>query len=111
MVNYILTIPRCYVETKQVNYRKICEINCDHLSDDLHLETMDYDSLEDVVSELDARMKNALNKHAPQITKTVIVWNRFLWYNEGIKEQVRVVRRREKIWKCYKLESSKKLSK
>ena len=56
--------------------------------------------------ELDARMKNALNKHAPEITKTVIVWNRFLWYNEEIKEQRRVVRRKEKIWKCYKLESS-----
>ena len=67
---------------------------------------MDYDSLEDVMSELDTRMKNALNKHAPEITKTVIDQNRFLWYNEEIKEQRRVVRRREKIWKHYKLESS-----
>ena len=75
MVNCILTIPRCDVETKQVTYRKISEINCDHLIDDLHLDRMDYESLEDEVSELDARMKNALNKHAPEITKTVIVWN------------------------------------
>ena len=88
------------METKQVTYRKISEINCDHLIDDLHLDRMDYDSLEDVVSELDARMKNALNKHAPEITKIVIVQNRFPWYNEEIKEQKkRVLRRGEKIWK------------
>ena len=77
---------------------------------------MDYDSLEDVVSDLDARMKNALNKHAPEITKTVIVWNRFLWYYEEIKEQKRVVRRREKnlemlqtriSWKAFKIECFK----
>ena len=34
---------------------------------------MEYNSLEDVVSELDARMKWALDKHAPEITKTIIV--------------------------------------
>ena len=87
MVNCILTIPRCDVETKQVTYRKISEIYCDHFIDDSHLDRMDYDSLKDVVFELDARMKNALSKHAPEITKTVIVWNRFPWYNEEFKEQ------------------------
>ena len=101
-----MTLPRCDVETKQVTYRKIREINCDHLIDDLHLYIMDYDSLEDVVSELDARMKLALDKHAPEITKTVIIQNRYPWFNEEIKEQRRVVRRRENIWKCYKLESN-----
>ena len=106
MVNCILTLPICDVETKQVTYRKISEINCDNLIDDLHLDRMDYDTLEDVVSELDARMKSALDKNAPEITKTVIVWNRYMWYNEEIKEQRRVLRRREKIGKCYKLESN-----
>ena len=32
MVNCILTLPRCDVETKQVTYRKISEINCDNLN-------------------------------------------------------------------------------
>ena len=47
---------------------------------------MEYDSLEDVVPELDARMKSALDKHAPEVTKTDIVQDRYLWYNEEIKE-------------------------
>ena len=107
MVNSVLTLPRCDVKTKQVTYRKISEINCDNLIDDLHLDSMEYDSLEDVVYELDARIKSALDKHAPELTKTVIVWNRYLWYNKEIKQQ----RRRGKIWKCYKLESNWKACK
>ena len=75
MVNCILTLPRCDVETKQVTYRKISEINCDHLIDDLHLYRMDYNSLEDVMCELDTRMK--LAHDTPEITKTVIVQNRY----------------------------------
>ena len=93
MMNCMLTLPRCDVETKQVTYRKISEINCDNLIDHLYLDRMDYNSLEDVMSELDARMKLALEKHAPKITKTVIVQNRSPWYNEEIKEQRRVARR------------------
>ena len=64
--------------------------------DDLHLDRMDYDSLEDIMSELDAWMKSALDKHAPEITETVIVQNRYPQYSEEIKEQRVVVRRREK---------------
>ena len=64
--------------------------------DELYLDRIDYKSLEDVISELDARMKLALDIHAPEITKTVVVWNRYLWYNEEIKEQRKVVRRRGK---------------
>ena len=106
MVNCILTLPRCDVETKQVTYRKISEINCDNLIDDLHLDSMEYDSLEDVMPKLGARMNLALDKHAPEVTKTPIVWNRYPWYNKEIKEQRGVVRRRENIWKHYKLESN-----
>ena len=106
MVNCILTLSKYDVETNQVTYRKISEIKCDNLIDDLHLDRMDYNSFEDVMSELDARMRSALDKHTPNITKTFIVWNRYQWYNKEIKEQRRVVRRREKIWKCYKLESN-----
>ena len=40
---------------------------------------MEYNSLKDVVPELDARMKSALDKHAPEVTKTVIVQNRYPW--------------------------------
>ena len=62
MENCILKLLRCNVETKQVTYRKISKINCDNLIDDLHLDTIDYDSLEVVVSEFDTRMKSALDK-------------------------------------------------
>ena len=103
MVDCVLSLLRCNVETKQVTYRKISEINFDNLIEDLHLDSMDYKSLEDVVFEPDARMKSVLDMHAPEIIKTIIVCNRYLWYNEEIKEQRRLIRR-EKIWKHYKLE-------
>ena len=51
-----------------VTYRKISEINCDNLVDGLQLDKMDYDLLEDGMSELDARMKSTLDSHAPDIT-------------------------------------------
>ena len=71
MVNCILTLPRCDVEAKQVTNRKISEINFDNLIDDLHLDSMEYNSLGDVMPKLDARIKSALDKHAPEITQKV----------------------------------------
>ena len=57
-----------------------------------------------MVDELESKLLQALNKHAPEITKTVTVRHRLPWYTDKIKEQKRRICRRERVWHKCKLE-------
>ena len=59
-----------------------------------------------MVDELESKLLQALDKHAPEITKTVTVRHRLPWYTDKIKEQKRRIHRREGVWQKYKLESN-----
>ena len=58
-----------------------------------------------MVQELESKLLQALNKHAPE-TKTVTVRHRLTWYTDEIKEQKRRMCRREPVWQKCKLESN-----
>ena len=53
-----------------------------------------------------SRLLQALDKHAPETSRTETVRHRLPWYTDKIKEQKRQIRRRERVWQKYKLESN-----
>ena len=46
-----------------------------------------------MVDKLESKLLQALNKHAPEITKTVTVRYRLPWFTDKIKEEKRIGRR------------------
>ena len=89
-----------------IKYRKLKDIDIDQLNRDLEVPSTVTGSINDMVEDLESKLLHALNKHVPEITKTVTVRHRIPWHTDKIKEQKRRVHRRKQIWQKYKLESN-----
>ena len=95
-----------YIQRKLIKYRKLRDIDIDQLNNDLEVSDIVTGSIDDMVDELESKLLQTLNKHTPQITKTVTVRHRLPWYTDKIKEQKIRIHRRERVWHKYKLESN-----
>ena len=89
-----------------IKYRKLRDINIDQLNNDLEVSDIVNGPIDDMVDELESKLLQPLDKHAPEITKMVTVRHRLPWYTDKIKEQKRRIHRREWVWQKYKLESN-----
>ena len=54
------------------------------------------------MSALDKTLKEALDKHVPEVQRIVTVRQKTPWFNQQVLEQKRMVRKRERTWKKYK---------
>ena len=54
---------------------------------------------------LEERFSTALNNQVPEITKAITERKKKPWFGDDLKEQKRIVRRREKVYRRYRLES------
>ena len=85
-----------------ITYRKIKNINKDKFANDLETAVttiQHHNSLADEVEGYNTELKGVLDKHAPK-KKTKIVkithWNS--WFNDKIKEEIRLRRKKERAW-------------
>ena len=85
-------------QRKLIKYRKLKDIDIDQLNRDLEVSGTVIGLIEDMVEDLESQLLQALNKHGPEITKTVTVRHKIPWYTDKIKEQKRIVCRKE--WVC-----------
>ena len=94
-VEIIVTQSTQYIQRKLIKYRKLRDIDINQLNSDLEVSNIVDGSIDDVVDDLESKLLQTLNKHAPEITKTVTVRHRLPWYTDKIKEQKRRIHRRE----------------
>ena len=94
-VEIVVTQSTQYIQRKLMKYRKLREIDINQLNNDLEVLVIVTGSIDDMVDELESKLLQALNKHAPEITKTITVRHRLPWYTYKIKEQNRKMQRRE----------------
>ena len=82
----------------------INKIDLDELSQDIKFDPSYYNNntIDELVSALDKTLKEALDKHAPEVWRIVTVRQKTPWFNQQVLEQKRIVRKRERIWKKYK---------
>ena len=94
-------IQRENVIRKEVSYRKINKIDLDELSQDIKFDASynNNSTIDELVLALDKTLKEALDKHAPEIHRIVTVRQKTPWFNQHVLEQKRIVRKRERIWK------------
>ena len=94
-VKIVVTQSTQYIQSKLIKYRKLRDININQLNNDLEVSDIVNGPIDDMVDRLESKLLQALDKHAPEITKTVTVRHRLPWYTDNIKEQKRRIRRRE----------------
>ena len=88
-------------KTETITYRKIKNINEEKFAN--HLETavtkiQHLNSLADKVERYNTELKGVLDKHAPVKTKTVKITHQNPWFNDKIKEEIRLRRKKERAW-------------
>ena len=60
--------------------------------------------LDELIRSFEGNLKDALDKVAPERTKEITSRRKQPWFGEQLKSQKQCIRRREKIWKKYRLE-------
>ena len=97
---------------KQVSFRKIKAIDLVTFKNDIAQSNLCQDppvELKDLVSSYNTTCASILNKHAPELTKTIIERPRVPWFNEEIRSAKRDGRTKERIWRTSKLDSDRAL--
>ena len=100
-----LTNKRPDITRKVLSYCKLKDINIQHT---VNSNNLDYDDdLDGLVEQFDKALSKALDKVAPIQTKLQTVCKSIPWFTDEVKECKQSMRRREKIWKKYKTDSTK----
>ena len=90
--------PRSDLLSKTITIRKLRDIDVASFSADIDLNcVLEIDKLDEILCEIDDNLLKTLDKHAPAKMKTITVRHKQPWFNDTIKHQKRVVRRREKV--------------
>ena len=97
-------VQRENITRKEVSYRKIKEIDLKELSRNIKFDPDSYNNktVDELVIVLEKTLKEALDKHAPEVQRIATVRQKTPWFNQQVLEQKRLVRKRERSWKKYK---------
>ena len=95
-IRCILDIPKENCTRKEIPYRKLRDVDRTQLVKDMSLEEIKTDELDDMVEKLEGNFMAAINKQAPEIMKVITDRKKKPWFGDNLKEQKRIVRRREK---------------
>ena len=97
-IQCILNIPKKYCTQKEVTYRQLKEGDLVQLVDNMSLEEIKAEKLDDMVSMLEENIPTALNNQAPEVTKVITERKKKPWFGNELKQQKRMVCRREKVF-------------
>ena len=83
-VECVISVPNGNITTKDITYRKLHKINIEELTRDIvNLDNGSViEDLDQMVTTLDNNLSNLLEKHAPEITKTVTIKPNRPWYSK-----------------------------
>ena len=98
-MNGHVVVPHNPTIIKTVKSRKFKNIGIDMFMRDFNMDDIARSDINDAVSALDTELLRVLHKQAPLKEIRVSDRKRQVWYNDHIKEQMKVKRNREFIWK------------
>ena len=100
-IQCILKIPKESCNRKEITYRKLKDVDLTQLVREMSLEDIKTENLDEMVQMLEENLSNALNKQAPVVTKVITERKKKPWFGDELKQQKRIVRRREKVFRKY----------
>ena len=104
-LNVYLTSERRTGARKEITYRKLKDVNLSQLVKDMSLEEIKTENLDEMVGMLEENFSTALNNQAPKVTKVITERMKNSWFGDDLRQQKRIVRRREKVFREYRLQS------
>ena len=102
-IQCILNIPKEDCTQKEITYRKLKDVDLSQLVMDMSLEEIRTENLDEMVEMLEENFSIALNNQALEVTKVITERKKKPWFGDDLKQQKRIVRRREKVFRKYRL--------
>jgi len=97
---------------KTITFRKWKTVNQALLSKDITLDIpCTTSSADDLVSQYNSGLRDVIEKHAPLVTKSVLLRPNTQWYSEELRESKRERRRAERVWRRTGLEVHRQIFK
>ena len=100
-IQCILNIPKENCTRKEIIYRKLKDVDLLQLMKEMSLKDIKTENLDEMVGMLEENLSNALNSQAPEITKVITERKKNPWFRDDLKQQKRIVGRREKVFRKY----------
>ena len=97
------------MEEKEIKYRNLGSIDPRCFSQLLELDGFEELQLDGMVEVLDNNLRRDIDNLAPLKTRNIMVRPRNPWFDNEIREQKKIMRKQEKKWRRYKMESDLKV--
>ena len=104
-IQCILNIPKESYTRKEITYRKLKDVDLSQLVREISFKDIKTENLDEMVETLEENLSNALNCQAPEVTKVITERKKKPWFGDDLKQEKRIVRRREKVFRKYGLQS------
>ena len=104
----VFNVPKEEVTTKLSTFRKLRKIDHQHMQKKLSEFKIpkDCNDIDTLVQQLESNFKSVLDEYAPLQSKKLTIRKKNPWFTDIIKEQKLKVRRRERVWNKYQLDST-----
>ncbi|XP_028519056.1 uncharacterized protein LOC114576505 [Exaiptasia diaphana] len=112
VLTYTIEIPRLRPVKVLVNYRKLRSVNTKNLESDIQnslLVAAPKVTLDELVEQYNATLKSIVDVHAPVKTRWLTIRPHAPWYNDELRAEKREKRRKERRWRCTRLEVDKQI--
>ena len=98
MVNCKTSLRHQEICHREISYCDLANIDLEHMVEDIKPNITDKDLL---VVKLEDALRNALDKHRPLQTKSVVDRHKVSWFTEEVRDAKKWIRHREKLWRKY----------
>ena len=103
MIEVDISLPRDDLVRKPITYRNIKGMDSEKFIQDTKLDDLlQLENLDELIMVFENNVNEAIDRHAPEKTKIITVRHSNPWFTKEVKDQKRVVRNREKIWRKYR---------
>ena len=99
------SIEREDIETKLVTNSNLKDLERQAFEDEIRTESPDDQKVDELIRSFEGNLRDAQDKVTPE-RKKITSRRKQPWFGEQLKSQEQCIRRREKIWKKYRLESN-----
>ena len=97
-----LNVPKENIKRKTITFRKYKDINYNKFAEDCAFDCKEINDLHHLVNVFETKAGLAIDKHAPEKTKTLTIRKHHSWFTDEVHQKKCIVRKKEKIWKCNK---------
>ena len=104
-IQCILNIPKENCARKEITYRKLKDVDLPQLVKVMSLEEIKTENVDEMVGMLEEKFSTALDTQGPEVTKVITERKKKPWFGDDLKHWKRIVWRREKVYRKYRLES------